>query len=159
MSDFPQGADWWKGANGLWYAPDAPKVEAEPSDEVPASDDNSAKFGCGALIVAVIVVSILLSMCGSDDDDGGDDLQFGAFDVCREFVKDRLKAPGSASFRNYFDDDGEVRVTGSGDGPYTVRSTVDSENSFGAKIRTGFTCTVEHTGDGRYRLVSLNIDN
>ncbi len=70
-----------------------------------------------------------------------------AFDVCKDFVKRRLKSPSSAKFRNPLQDDGEVVITGSGTGPYTIVSTVDAENSFGAKPRSTFVCVVTLNGD------------
>ena len=76
-----------------------------------------------------------------------------AFDVCKDFVKRRLKAPSTAKFRNPLQDDGEVAITGSGNGPFTIRSTVDAENSFGAKPRSTFTCVVTLNGD------TWNLDN
>jgi len=116
--------------------------------------------------VLVVAVVGFFAMTSDGDDDSDDepsgeeerdqeDLDFGAFDVCTQFVKERLKAPATASFRNYFEDDGEVQVSGVGDGPYTVISSVDAENGFGANIRTGFVCEVRHTGDGNWRLVNL----
>lgn len=177
MSDFPQGAHWWKASDGRWYPPDVPSVESAGEDPAPPPEPDggwstaagqgdptkqgsSSAAGCFWLIAAIVGVSVLLGMCGSGDD-GADDpenLRFGAFDVCTQFVEDQLKAPGTASFRNFFEDDGEVTVTGAGEGPYTVRSTVDAENSFGASIRSNFVCQVRHTGDGNWRLIDLSID-
>ena len=74
------------------------------------------------------------------------DLEFEAFEICKDFVKRRLKAPSTAKFRNFFEEDGEVRVTGSGNGPYTVMSTVDAQNAFGAPLRNNFICTVTLSG-------------
>lgn len=79
-----------------------------------------------------------------------------AFDVCKDFVKDRLKAPGSARFPDFFDDDDEVRVSSVGD-RYTVRSHVDAENSFGALLQTDFTCVVEDDGDDTMTLKDLTL--
>lgn len=75
-----------------------------------------------------------------------EDRSYEAFEICKKFVKDRLKAPTTATFRNYFEKDGEVLVTAAPDGSYVVASSVDSENSFGAKIRSRFVCQV--TPDG-----------
>lgn len=58
--------------------------------------------------------------------------------VCKGFVKERLKSPGSAEF--------ETTATGKA-GSYTVVGTVDSENGFGALIRNDFTCSVKLDGD------------
>ena len=178
MSDFPQGADWWKAGDGLWYPP-ATKPEVEGDDPPPPppepdggwataaggtkpAEDGNGGRGCLIAIGITIALVVIFSILGSGDDDGGgdsaDELRFGAFDVCTQFVEERLKAPGTASFRNYFEDDGEVTVTGVGDGPYTVRSSVDAQNSFGAEIRTDFTCIVTHQGDGNWRLNDLALD-
>lgn len=129
-----------------------------------AERDAKAPVGCIVAIVAVIALVILGSIMGgddgpstaSDDKPTADELEYGAFDVCTEFVKDRLKAPATASFRNYFQDDGEVLVTG-GPTTFTVTSSVDSENSFGAKIRSRFICEVRHVSGTRWQLVDVQI--
>lgn len=62
--------------------------------------------------------------------------------ACRDAVKGKLKAPATAKFS------GET-TTGSGQsGTYSVAGSVDSENSFGALIRSSFSCEV--TFDGGY---------
>jgi hypothetical protein len=139
----------------------------------PKRNDGSGNRGCVWVILIVIVLAAIGAAVGDDDDGGGasasgteaggdepdqEELEFGAFDVCTKFVKDRLKAPSTASFRNFFEDDGEVVVSGSGNGPYTVISSVDAENGFGANIRTNFVCEVRHTGGGNWRLVNLVLD-
>lgn len=60
-------------------------------------------------------------------------------------------------FRNFFQDDGEVVVAGTGSGPFTVRSTVDSQNGFGAMLRSSFVCTVTIVDDKTVRLVDVTI--
>jgi hypothetical protein len=79
-----------------------------------------------------------------------------AFEICRDFVKDRLRSPGSATFRNYYEDDGEVRSEVDG-AEVTITSTVDSENGFGAELRTPFVCTVRDEGGHEWSLVALNL--
>lgn len=126
----------------------------------------------GALVLVAIIGGCVLLANNVDTDSGGrrsgggggasqepssETLRHSAFEVCKDFVSDRLRSPGSATFRNYFEEDGEVRVTGSGNGPYTVRSTVDAENAFGASLRSSFTCEVRHTGDGNWRLLDITI--
>lgn len=81
--------------------------------------------------------------------------RYGAFDVCTKFVKDRLKAPSTAKFRNFFEKDGEVVVTSTDGVTFVVASTVDAQNSFGAMLRTSFVCTVINTGGSNWRLVDL----
>jgi hypothetical protein len=81
----------------------------------------------------------------------------GAFDVCTQFVEDRLTSPGSAQFPDFFEDDGEVTVTITRAGNYRITSQVDSENSFGALLRAYFDCTVRPLGGGEWQLVDLVI--
>jgi len=112
--------------------------------------------GCGGAIILVAVAVILGAITGGDSDSNAEDRRFAAYDTCQQFVERRLKAPGTASFPNYFEDDGEVVVTG---GPirFTVVAHVDSENSFGASLRTRFSCVVTTSDGDTYQLVSLNL--
>jgi hypothetical protein len=172
MSDFPQGSDWWKARNGLWYPPPAtengdppegtglPDLTSEGAAARAASKRASdRRMGCGGLLILAVIVSLvswLIGALGDDDTSSADNLDHGAFDVCTQFVKDRLRAPATAEFRNFFQNDGEVMVTHTA-GTYTVRSTVDSENGFGASIRSDFTCKVRHVSGTQWRLVDLSI--
>jgi hypothetical protein len=114
------------------------------------------------MILVVIVLVIVGMVAGGDEDKdgrgGGDasDLEYGAFDVCQQFVKQELKAPGTAKFRNFFEDDGEVTVTHTGD-EYTVVSSVDAENSFGASLRSNFRCVVTHVSGDTWHKVSVTL--
>jgi ribosomal protein S27AE len=65
---------------------------------------------------------------------------------CQEFVEKRLKAPSSADFP-FFD---KNFVTDLGGGAFHVQAYVDAQNSFGAKLRSDFTCDVHDTGDTWY---------
>jgi hypothetical protein len=104
------------------------------------------------LIVLLAAVTFTAG-CG---DDSAVDEDWGAFNVCTQFVEQRLKAPGTAKFRNFYQDDGEVTVTQAGD-VFTVVSSVDSENGFGASLRTEFTCTVTSLGGGNWQLEGLDL--
>ena len=70
---------------------------------------------------------------------------------------DRPTSPASAEYPDYFEDDGEVTVWRLANGDYRVYSQVDSENGFGASLRSFFVCTVDYTGGGNYQLVDLEI--
>lgn len=87
----------------------------------------------GFLVAAVIALAVSVAVKGGDDtpvDPSGD-----AERVCvEEFIPQRLKAPSTAEFS-------AVTVASSGD-VYTVTGKVDAQNSFGAMIRSSFTCVV-----------------
>lgn len=81
----------------------------------------------------------------------GDKLE--ALTFCQFAVKRNLKAPSSADFP-WADLD---TVTAEGSGRYSVSSYVDSQNSFGAKIRASYRCVLKFH-DGEWALESLKID-
>jgi hypothetical protein len=60
----------------------------------------------------------------------------------REFVKDRLKAPGTAEFSTNEND--AVMID---ENNYYIHSWVDAENSFGAKLRSNYKCKIVFNGD------------
>jgi hypothetical protein len=76
----------------------------------------------------------------------------GAWVACKGFVEDRLKSPGSASFPWYSDG----KAIHQGGGRYEVHSYVDSQNGFGALIRTNFDCRVSFES-GYWKLDSLKM--
>ncbi len=55
---------------------------------------------------------------------------------CERQVEAQLKSPATADFSN-------TTAQVNSDGNYNVAGQVDSENSFGAMLRTGFKCVVE----------------
>lgn len=71
---------------------------------------------------------LVLAGCGDGNPEGS------AIVTCEDAVKARLKAPSSADFHS--------GATETKPGVWRVVGDVDAENSFGAKIRTGFVCTV-----------------
>lgn len=128
------------------------------------TDDDAAaakqkQQGVGCLVIILVIgglIAIGALFGGSDDDEtDADDLRYAAFEVCKDFVSDKLASPGTAVFRNYFEDDGEVSVTGTGSPTFVVRSSVDSENGFGALLRTDFVCEVGQAGGDQWRLAGL----
>lgn len=77
-----------------------------------------------------------------------------AFDTCRQFVTKRLKAPATAQFPRST----EAVVNEYTDKEWGVKSHVDSQNGFGALLRTQYDCTVKYEGGTSWRLVALKID-
>lgn len=76
----------------------------------------------------------------------------GAWSVCKQFVTQRLRSPGSAKFPFF----GQQFATPVGGDAYRVRSYVDSQNGFGALLRSEFTCDVTWIrGTTNWRLGNL----
>jgi len=117
--------------------------------------------GCLISVLVVIIGVILLAFLGSrspqeraiDQAQGTPD---GAAYICQEFVKDRLKAPATATFPYVHPP--ETTITTLGSGAYRVSSYVDAQNGFGAKIRTSYTCEVQKIQAGdRWKLRHLQM--
>ncbi|MEW6314751.1 MAG: hypothetical protein AB1513_12065 [Pseudomonadota bacterium] len=70
---------------------------------------------------------------------------------CKEFAKQSLKAPATASFQNY----NEFSARPNGPGEYVVSGYVDSQNDLGAMLRTNFTCDLKLVGADNWSLSSL----
>ncbi|GAA1726878.1 hypothetical protein GCM10009809_23240 [Isoptericola hypogeus] len=56
--------------------------------------------------------------------------------ICEGRVEDQLEAPATAEFT-----DGTASGTPSG---YTITGSVDAENSFGALVRSEWTCSIRY---------------
>lgn len=79
-----------------------------------------------------------------------------AFVMCKQFVTDRLKAPATAVFPTYGDDGTQTDQLSSVQ--FRARAYVDSQNDFGANVRTHYTCTISSTGGKNWQLDDLKID-
>lgn len=75
-----------------------------------------------------------------------------AWVMAQEFVKDRLKSPGTADFGG-IEQTSSTCVTVLGNDEYRVTGWVDSQNTFGGIARTDFTLTVKYNGNDRWSLV------
>lgn len=83
--------------------------------------------------------------------------KISAWTCAEKLVQDNLKAPSTAKFPLA---DVDKFVTSMGGSKYKVSAYVDSENSFGAKIRTNFSVTIILTGDGKgFTYENLQFDN
>jgi cytoskeletal protein RodZ len=87
----------------------------------------------------------------------GDNEAYGAYDVCQQFVEERLASPSSASYPNIAEDDGEVTIWLLANDDYRVNSHVDSDNAFGASLRSVFQCTVDYQGGDQWLLEDLEL--
>ena len=76
-----------------------------------------------------------------------------AWVMAQQFVEENLKAPGTAKWGWQIPDD---VVTQTGPKTFRVNAWVDSQNTFGAVIRTKFVCELEYRGNGSWRMTRLN---
>lgn len=91
-----------------------------------------------AAVVALFGLSACAGGTTADEAAGLGDAD-GAQYACEQFVEDRLKAPSTAEFSDQSEsNDGDV---------WTATGSVDSENSFGANLRSDYKCVVRYLAD------------
>lgn len=101
----------------------------------------------GCFILAALAAGIAgIAVYVFSGDDTSDPTEDDAMVMCEEFVKKRIKSPGSAAFSGVTETD---RTTLNDTQPwkFKIEGHVDSDNSFGASKRNTYTCTVS-TKDG-----------
>lgn len=76
-----------------------------------------------------------------------------AYVMSQDFVRDRLKSPATAKFPIY-----PLSAHPLGDNRFAIKSHVDSQNSFGALLRTRYSCTLAKLPDGRWRLENMEFE-
>lgn len=106
-----------------------------------------------ALIAAIAVMSV----SGTPDDPNAwkqRDQSSMAYVRLKYEVEERLKAPATADFASQLDS----RIAHIGDQLYVISSYVDSQNSFGANVRTRFVGEVQQVEPDRWVIVSLTFD-
>jgi hypothetical protein len=137
----------------------APVMATTPSSDQPpapaASVSRRALIGYAVLgLLVLVIVAINVAQSGrssaprpampSDD-------SAAAFVMCKKFVGDRLKAPATADFASILSSTTRTLASDK----YEVTSYVDSQNGFGAQIRTHYVCTVAAIGNDQWRLINL----
>lgn len=79
-----------------------------------------------------------------------------AYSMTKKFVEDSLRSPSTAEFPSIFSDD--VTTSYVGDCTHQITAYVDSQNGFGAMIRTHFLAEVKNDhGTSTWRLKDLVI--
>jgi hypothetical protein len=79
---------------------------------------------------------------------------FDGYVMAQVFVERQLKSPRTAKFAGY--DESRVISTGSC-GEVYIQSFVDSQNGFGAMIRTHYEIAIKYEGDEKWSLLDLNV--
>lgn len=122
-----------------------PPVDApmpwDPTPGKPVKPKSKTPWWAYVIAVAVVaVIGICVARTNTKTEPTSEDKQADAKRACQEkFIPDRLKAPATAKYSG-------VTVSGAA-GQYTVAGAVDSQNSFGALVRSSFTCSVHLDGD------------
>lgn len=100
-----------------------------------------AVLGCLGLVVLIILAGTLFQ---SSPSHGGAPDKVTIYTMAQQLVERQLRAPRTAKFPWSSD---AYEVSNLGDNRYRVSSWVDSENAFGAMIRTYFVIEIRQQGD------------
>lgn len=93
------------------------------------------------LIAAVLFTGFLIFTPDSDSSTSiSHPNNFLAYKYAEDAVKKKLKSPSTAKFPGTFEKDKHIRYLGNKE--YQINSWVDSQNIFGAMIRTNFSVTI-----------------
>jgi hypothetical protein len=120
--------------------------DAEQQDEKPKV---KAPWWYYAIAIGLLAACVIGVSRANDHKASPEETKADAQRACEDtFIPDRLKSPATAKFSG---------VTTVYDGSrYTVTGRVDSQNSFGALVRSSFTCIVTE-GSDRWVLESANV--
>ena len=134
--------------------------EAEKCPNCGAPIKTKSSFGCLSAFGLILLIGFLGSQFGEksvttkDWKTKADNT--AAYVMVQETVRGQLKSPSTAKFPVDYKNP-EVSVIHYGNQRYSVKSYVDSQNSFGATIRTRFSGEVEQIAEDKWRLISFDI--
>lgn len=80
-----------------------------------------------------------------------------AYIKAENVVRDRLHCPSTAEFPGLLQGR-ESHVTSVGNQTYSIVSWVDSQNLYGAQVRTRFRCTLRQVDEHRWQCLSIVFD-
>lgn len=87
-----------------------------------------SRWGAGAIVITIAALSV--AGCSSNSPDRGSEESIAQ---CETRIERLLKAPATADFNSTASTNGTE---------WTVKGDVDSQNSFGANVRSTYQCTV-----------------
>lgn len=103
----------------------------------------------GSLFLLIIILAICIPSDSSTTKNGYKIKELDACYMSHQFVEPYLVSPGTAKFQNCYD----AKVNYQGNQIYYVHSYVDSQNSYGAMLRTQYSVELFHnTNTDRWTL-------
>ena len=104
-------------------------------------NNNNWKWILGAIVALIFIIG----QFSDDDYETGDSDSILAYNYAQDFIKEQLKSPSTAKFPGTFEKKDHVRPLGNGQ--YQINSWVDSQNGFGAMIRSRWSCKIIFKND------------
>jgi hypothetical protein len=107
------------------------------------------------IVGGIIALIFVFSQFSGNDNNSVDSDPILAYNYAKDFIKDRLKSPSTAEFPGTFEK--KNHVTDLGNGVYQINSWVDSQNGFGAMIRSRWSCRISFIG-GKVQAENISIE-
>lgn len=101
----------------------------------------------------VFIIAVCFSAVNGPQTESEKPGKIEAYVMATQIVEQKLKAPGSAKFCGYTN----ARVVEYEPGKFTVMGWVDSQNSFGALMRTDFNVVLESTSPNNWNILEFHI--
>lgn len=98
------------------------------------------------------VIAFIIALAFTVEEENTPD-KLTAYVMSHVFVERNLKAPSTAKFPWFRD----IVVKDLGGGRFSVSAYVDAQNSFGAQIRTNYTCVLKGVDEINWTLESINM--
>ena len=125
------------------------------------NSNNNPNPGKSELIVLLVIFGLIFLVfkctCSKSDEEKAiqneQNLKSTAYFNSQECVKELLKSPSTAEFPY----GSEQFVTQIDEDTFIINSYVDSQNSFGAMLRTKYVCQITLTGNESYTCDSVNL--
>lgn len=126
------------------------EINSKAKADAATAHNKNMGIGCLTIIALLVLVGMLMGNC--DGNKKPQDLQTRAYVASQLFVKENLKSPSTAKFpyKGYTVVEQEINK-------YLVKSYVDSQNGFGAMIRSYYICVVSVDEKGNWILESIDI--
>lgn len=110
--------------------------------------------GCLVLIAICLIFGFIVSQCNEDNKSKPGSKHIAAYIHSQTDIKNLLKSPASAEFPYYSESFVNYNPTTQ---TYTVNAYVDSQNSFGAMLRTNYSGTFSEDTEGNIYTIEVHL--
>lgn len=101
------------------------------------SENNGKRsLGCGGGFLIAVVIVVILGLIGNNIGASEKPNEYEAKQICEDAVERNLKSPATATY------DSRVQIKSDNENDYRILTEVDSQNGFGAMVRTNFSCNL-----------------
>lgn len=110
----------------------------------------------GSFIIMVIYL-VFFNKDGGTTSSSSSGSESMAYIMSQQFVENSLKSPSTAKFPSLYKL-GDHAVLTTGTNYYEIKAYVDSQNGFGAMIRTHYTCNMKYKGNNTWGCENLEFE-